>query len=453
LFNRLVATIVAGAVAIAATVPPARAQSDQGGGQFALIRDTEIETIIRTFGTPLWKAAGLEPSAVRVILVNDRSLNAFVAQGQNLFIHTGLLLRSENANQLMGVMAHETGHMAGGHLSRAPEAYRNAIFTSLLAVALGVAGAVAGGGGAVGAAAATGGMSIAQRQIFAFTRSQEQAADQAGVTFLDQICQSSRGFLQFMEILSHKEALSSVQQDPYLRTHPLTSERVEFLRNHVAHSRCSDAPTPPEFERLHRRLRAKLAAFMDPPAQTLNAWSPRDTSLDARYARTIALYRIPDLAQAVPLVDGLIRDFPKDPYFQELRGQMLFENGRLAEALPSYREAVALKPDAPLIRIDLAHLELETNDSSLLADAENQLNIAARVEPDQPDLWRELAVAYGRNNQLGMAAMALGEEALLEGRRFDARDQARRALRLLPVGSPGWLKAQDVETQALRERE
>jgi predicted Zn-dependent protease len=132
---------------------------------------------------------------------------------------------------------------------------------------------------------------------------------------------------------------------------------------------------------------------------------------------------------------------------------MLFENGRLADALPSYREAIALKPDAALIRIDLAHLELETNDSSLLADAESQLNIAARTESDQPDLWRQLAVAYGRGNQLGMAAMALGEQALLEGRRFDARDQARRASRLLPVGSPGWLKAQDVETQALRERE
>ena len=450
MFNRLVATIVAGAVAIAATAPPARAQS---GEQLALIRDTEVEAIIRTFGTPLWKAAGLEPSSVRVILVNDRSLNAFVAQGQTLFINTGTLIRSESANQLMGVMAHETGHMAGGHLSRAPEAYRNAIFTSLLAVALGVAGAVAGGGGSVGAAAATGGMSIAQRQIFAFTRSQEQAADQAGVTFLDQIGQSSRGFLQFMEILSHKEVLSSIQQDPYLRTHPLTSERIEFLRNHVAHSPYSNAPTPPEFERLHRRMRAKLAAFMDPPAHTLDAWSPRDPSLDARYARAIALYRIPDLAAAVPLIDGLIRDFPKDPYFHELRGQMLFENGRLAEALPSYREAVALKPDAALIRIDLAHLELEMNDNGLVADAESQLNIAARTEPDQPDLWRQLAVAYGRSNQLGMAAMALGEQALLEGRRFDARDQARRALRVLPVGSPGWLKAQDVETQALRERE
>jgi predicted Zn-dependent protease len=448
LLKRLVATVVAGAVAIAAPAPPARAQE-----RLSLIRDTEVEAIIRAFATPLWKAAGLSPNSVRIILVNDRSLNAFVAQGQNLFINTGLLIRAESAGQLMGVIAHETGHMAGGHLARAPEAYRSAIFTSLLAVALGVAGGLAGGNGSVGAAAATAGMSIAQRQMFAFTRSQEQAADQAGVTFLDQIGQSSRGFEQFMEILGRKEVLSSVQQDPYLRTHPLTTERLEFLRNHVVHSRYSNVPIPVEYERMDRRMRVKLAAFIDPPQQTLDAWSPRDTSVEARYARAIALYRIPDMKAALPVIDGLIKDYPKDPYFHELRGQMLFENGRLTEALPSYREAVALMPEAALMRIDLAHLELEINDKGLLADAENQLNVAARTEPDIPDLWRQLAVAYGRSDQLGMAAMALGEEALLTGRRYDARDQARRALRLLPAGSPGWLKAQDVETQALRERE
>jgi predicted Zn-dependent protease len=448
LLKRLVATIAAGAVAVAASAPPARAQE-----RLSLIRDTEVEAIIRTMATPLWKAAGLTPSSIRIILVNDRSLNAFVAAGQNLFINTGLLIRADSAGQVMGVIAHETGHMAGGHLARVPEAYRNAMYTSLIAIALGLAGAFAGGGGSAGAAAITGGANIAQRSFFAFTRSQEQAADQAGVSYLDQIGQSSRGMLNFMEIISHKEVLSAIQQDPYLRTHPMTSERIDFLRNQVARSKYSDVPVPEELERLHRRMRAKLAAFMDPPNKTLEAWPASDTSVEARYARAIALYRIPDLKAALPLIDGLIKESPKDPYFHELRGQMLFENGRVAEALPSYREAVALMPTASLMRIDLAHVELELNDPALVADAENNLNTAARSEPDLPDLWRQLAVAYGRGGQLGMAAMALAEQALLEGRRLDARDQARRAMRILPTGSPGWLKAQDAESQALRERE
>ena len=450
MFKRVVATIAAGAVAAATAVTPTYAQSDN---HLSLIRDTEVESIIRTFGTPLWKAAGLTPSSIRIILVNDRTINAFVAQGQNLFINTGLLTRADNAGQVIGVIAHETGHMAGGHLARMPEAIRNAMFTSLIAMALGIAGGVAGGGGSVGAASVAGGMSLAERNIYAFTRSQENAADQAGLSFLDQTGQSARGMLQFMEIIAHKEVLSAIQQDPYLRTHPQASERVDAIRYHVEHSRYSDVPVAPELERLDRRMRAKLAAFIDPPGHTLETYTASDTSVEARYARAIAYYRIPDLKNALPVIDGLIAEFPKDPYFQELRGQMLFENGRAADALPAYRQAVALMPDAALMRIDLAHIELEMNDSSLLADAEQNLTFASRIEPDLPDLWRLLAVAHGRNGELGQAAVALAEQALLEGRRYDARDQARRAMRMLPTGSPGWLKAQDVESQATRRRE
>ncbi len=448
MLRRLVATVVAGAIAVTAPVAPVRAQE-----RVSLIRDTEVEAIIRTYGTPLWKAAGLQPSAVRVILVKDDRLNAFVAGGQNLFLNTGLLIKAASAGQVIGVMAHEAGHMAGGHLARMPEAIRNAMITSLIAMALGMGAGVAGhAGGNVGGGAIGIGTSLAERNLFSFTRSQEQAADQAGVGYLDQLGISARGLMQFMEQIQHQEVLSSVRQDPYLRTHPLTSERIDFLRNQVAQSRYSDTPVAPDLEALQRRMRVKLSAFIDPPGKTLDVWAKGD-SVEARYARAIAWYRIPELKKALPEVDGLIRDFPNDPYFHELRGQMLFENGRIAEALPSYKQAITLKPDAALIRIDYAHAQLELGDPALVPDAEANLNTAVRTEPELPELWRQLAVAYGRGGQLGMAAMALAEQALLEGRRFDARDQARRAMRLLPTGSPGWIKAQDVETQALRREE
>ncbi|MBV8165247.1 MAG: M48 family metallopeptidase [Alphaproteobacteria bacterium] len=446
--RRLVATVVAGAIAVTTPVAPVRAQE-----RVSLIRDTEVEAIIRTYGTPLWRAAGLEPSSVRVILVKDDRLNAFVAGGQNLFLNTGLLIKADSAGQVIGVMAHEAGHMAGGHLARMPEVIRNAMITSLIAMALSMgAGVGTRAGGNVGAGSVGIGASLAERNLFSFTRSQEQAADQAGVGYLEQLGMSARGLMQFMEQIQHQEVLSAVRQDPYLRTHPLTSERIEFLRNQVAQSRYSNVPVAPELEALQRRMRVKLSAFIDPPGKTLDVWAKGD-SVEARYARAIAWYRIPDLKKALPEIDGLIRDFPKDPYFHELRGQMLFENGRIAEALPSYKEAVTLKPDAALIRIDYAHAQLETGDPALVPDAEANLNTAVRTEPELPELWRQLGVAYGRGGQLGMAAMALAEQALLEGRRFDARDQARRAMRLLPTGSPGWIKAQDVETQALRREE
>jgi len=419
----------------------------------ALVRDAETENTIRMMAAPLFATAGLDPDAVRIVLVNDRSLNAFVAGGMNLFLHTGLLIRAEHAGQVMGVVAHETGHIAGGHLARLPEAYRNALITSLLAMVLGGAAAAASGQGQAVMGGMVAGTAMAQREFFAFTRSQENAADQAGISYMDAIGQSSRGLLEFMEILANQEFLSAARQDPYMRTHPLTQERVMFLRNHVAQSRFSTVPVPPDYNQAFRRVRAKLMAFLDPPAQAMRRYPDSDTSIEARYARAVAAYRVPDLPRALMEIDSLIKELPKDPYFHELRGQMLFENGRSADALVSYQRAVELLPSSALLRMDLAQVQLDRDDPKLLRPALAHLNEAARIEQGVPKLWRLMAIAYGRDGQIGMAAMALAEQAALEGRRRDARDQAKRALRLLPEGSPGWMRAQDIETQIMRRGE
>lgn len=423
-------------------------RSDAQG--LALVRDTEIEADIRIMATPLFEAAGLEPKAVNIILVNDRSLNAFVAAGQNLFINTGLIIRTEDAGQLIGVIAHETGHIAGGHLARQPDALENALVTSLLSMVVGAAAAVAAQNSSGVMAGMMAGESMAMRNYFSFTRGIEASADQAGVNFLDRTQQSSRGFLSFMQLLQGQEFLSTNRQDPYLRTHPLSSSRVDFLRGHVATSPWSDVPLPPAFVLAHQRMRGKLVGFLDVPTTTLARFPATDTRLEARYARAVAYYRIPDVASAVKEIDALIKDYPNDPYFYELKGQVLFENGKVTDALPSYQKAAQLLPTAPLIRIDLAQVMLETNDPQYLAPALSQLLDASTREADMPKLWRLMAVAYGRKGDLGNAASALAQQALLEGRRDDARDQARRAMRLLPSGTPGWLRAQDIETTALR---
>lgn len=450
LFKKAIAMVAALALSCG-TLGPARAQAPGG---LALIRDTEIEAIIRQFATPLWTAAGLDPDAVHIMLVNDRSLNAFVAGGQNLFLNTGLLVRAEHAGQVIGVIAHETGHMAGGHLARMPEALRNAFITSLVTTILAGAAAAASNGGNKGegiAGAVIGGQTQGARSFFSFTRSQENSADQAGVTFLERTGQSAKGFLEFMEILQNQEFMSANRQDPYMRTHPLTEERVEFLRHQVALSKYTGVPVRPEFVAMHKRIKAKLIGFQDPLQRVMAAYPESDTSIEGRYARAIAYYRVPDLNHALSLIDGLIKDEPNNPYFHELKGQMLFENGRAADALGPYKRASELAPRAPLIRGDLAQVMLELNDPAQVKPAMAQLQEATRLEPDVPRYWRSLAVAYGRDNQIGMAAMALAEQAMLEGRRFDARGQARRAMKLLPEGSPGWLRAQDVESQAMRD--
>lgn len=465
LLKRLIAGCLAGTLTVAGGIPPAHAQG------LSLIRDAEVETSIRALSTPLFEAAGLRPDAVRILLVNDKRLNAFVAGGQNLFLNTGLLVRADHAGQILGVIAHETGHIEGGHLAKLPGAVREAmigsIFESVLAMgALVVAGAQRSRDTKVPASntgtpnsTGGGGQSAAMRNLFTFTRTQETSADAAGMALLDQTRQSSRGFLEFMELLANQEYLALERQDPYARTHPLSRERVEALRNHVAKSPYSTVAVAPEFVAAHRRIKAKLIGFLEPQATVFQRYPTTDTSLEARYARAIAYYRVPDLNQALRTVDGLLSEYPKDPYFWELKGQMLFEHGRPAEARDPYEKAVAFSGGIPILKIDLAQVLVALAETPGAADpeamkrAQTLLTEAQRFEPSSPKLWRLLAVIYGRENNLGMAALATAELALLEGRPRDARDQARRALRLIPTGSPGQLRAQDLENQAIQELE
>ncbi|MEE8334681.1 MAG: M48 family metalloprotease [Alphaproteobacteria bacterium] len=408
------------------------------------IRDAEIENIIRAYAAPLLNAANLDPDAFNTHLINSDDLNAFVARGQRLFITTGLLRRSANANQVLGVMAHEMGHIAGGHLARLHDAMSTAGKTALITQLLGVAvGALSGQPGA-GVMIGGGGGAVARRSLLNFSRSQEQAADQAAVTYLDSARLSTKGILEFLTILEQQEFLQSERQDAYLRTHPLTRSRIAFVRGHVERSPYSNNRAPEKFEQLHRRMVAKLDGFLAPPGNTLAKYKADDGSVPARYARAIAYYRQAELNEALPLIASLIADEPANPYFRELRGQVLFENGRLAEAMPSYEEAIRLLPETPLLLTSLAHLQIELNRPELLPRAIDNVKRALQVDPFYPLAWRLAATAYGRRGEMGLSAWSLAEYNLLVGRERDARALAEKAARLLKRGSPSWLRAQDI---------
>lgn len=417
--------------------------------EFGLIRDAEIETTIRAYAAPILNAAGLDAEAFNVHLVNSTVLNAFVAGGQRLFVTTGLLRRSENAGQVVGVIAHEAGHIAGGHLARMEDEMEKLGTLAMISQLLGVAAGAASGNAGAGAAIGLGGMQVAERTFLHYSRTQESSADQAGVSFLDNAGLSSRGMQEFLEILSGQEALISSRQDPYLLTHPLTRDRVAFVEHHVAGSRLANKPMPSGFEEMHRRMVAKLDGFLDAPETTLRKYHEDDRSTAARYARAIAYYRIPDLERALPLIDGLIVEEPKNAYFAELKGQILFENGRLAEAEPNYRRAVELLPDVPMLRTELAHVQIEMNRPELLDSTIASLNEALRVDRFDALAWRLAATAYGRKGEMGMSSWALAEHNLLTGQPRAAKALAERAMKLLKPGSPGWLRAQDIASQAV----
>lgn len=414
------------------------------GRQISLIRDTEIETTIRTYTTPIFLAARLDPAAVRIYLVNDNQINAFVAGGQNLFINTGLLMQSKDAGQVIGVIAHETGHIEGGHLTRVHDALRRNTAENILAMVLGAAAMVAGAP-EVGSAVMLGGQNVATRNLLQYSRTQEGAADAAAMRYLDATQQSAEGLLTFFQLLAKQDLLVSTRQDPYLRTHPLTQDRIAALDAFVQRSPYSNKPVDPKLEAMHRRMVAKLSGFLEDPVQVKRRYPPSDTSLEARYARAVADHRMNRPKEALAGMDSLLAEYPNDPYFLELKGQILLETGRPREALGPYRKAVEQLPDAPLLRSDLARIEMGLDDEALLNDAITNLRLSLLRDADRPGVWRQLAVALGRDGQEGESALALSEEALLLGKPADAKYHAGKAERLLPPGSPDWLRAQDIQ--------
>jgi predicted Zn-dependent protease len=447
LTKRFYSLVLASLLAVAWSLP-ADAQSRAP----TFIRDAEIEAIIGDYVAPLFSAAGLDPDAVHVYLIKDDTINAFVAGGQNVFLYTGLIMKTQRPSQLIGVVAHETGHITGGHLARRQEALRNATIEMMVACILGM-GAAAASGNPAGAGACALGSSVGQRSLLQYSRTQESSADQAGLSFLDATGQSARGMLEFLSILQNQEALLLGQQDPYLRTHPLTQDRIDAVRDHVEHSRFSDVPDRPEFVEGFKRMQAKLLGYLN-PTQVLRQYPESDTSLAARYARTIYYYLSGKLPQALASIDGLIAEHPSDPYFQELKGEMLFKNGRARDSLPYYGAAAKLQPRSALLRLELAQAQIEVDDPALNKAALTELEEVVRIEPRNPGAWRQLSIAYGRDGQLPMAALALAESALSrggkEGRR-EAKQQADRAMQGLKEGSPSWLRAQDIYNEADRK--
>jgi predicted Zn-dependent protease len=433
--------LLAGAALALLLVNQARAQDLQ------MLRDAEIETDLRTFETPVYRAAGLDLDALHIYLINDPALNSFVAGGQNIFMNTGTLMRAETPNQIVGIMAHETGHIAGGHIARSEDAMRKASYEGIAAMVLGIALAAVTGG--AGGAALLGASGVAERAWLRYSIEQEARADQAALSFLDRTHQSAKGLLQFFEILQQQEFLTGQREIPYLRTHPLTDQRIDYVREHVRNSPYSDNADPPEWVAMLKRVKVKLEGFLQAPEQTLTEYPTSDQSLTARYARAIAYYRIPDLGHALPEVDALIRDYPSDPYFAELKGQMLFENGRIADAVGPYTQASKLDPTSMLLRTELAQVQLETNDPALVPIARAHLEEVTRYEIQNAEAWRLLAIAYGRGNNMGLMALALAEQGASSGNNDMARGQALHAMQLLPAG-PARQRAQDIADEAKR---
>ncbi|MBI1202837.1 MAG: M48 family metalloprotease [Rhodopseudomonas sp.] len=438
--------VAATGISPSATVP-AYAQ-DQSTRGLPIIRDTEIEQLLRDYAEPILRAAGLGKQNVKVVILNDRSFNAFVMDGRHIFVNAGALFESKTPNEIIGIIAHETGHLAGGHLLRLREQLATAQTASVVALLLGigaaVAGARSGSGGNVGAAAIMAPQSAINRSLLAYVRTQEDQADHAGVKFLTATHQSARGMLDLFKRLSNESLFNSRFIDPYLQTHPLPADRVAALEQIAKASPYFGVKDSAALQARHDMMRAKLSGFMDRPGTVARRYPLSDQSLPARYARAISVYRNGDLRQAIAQIDGLIHAQPENPYFYELKGQALLEGGRPAEAVAPLRRAVHLSHNAPLIQILLAQALIATDQNKVADEAVNLLRAALMREPDAPEAYAQLAMAYGRKGDIAHADLAAAQAAFARGDLKTARQLATRAKTRLAIGSPAWVRADDI---------
>lgn len=414
----------------------------QNNAVFAL-RDTETEELLRSYTMPLARAAGLDPNAVRVFIMGDLSINAFATQPQDIFIFAGMLLEVKTPNELIGVLAHETGHLSGGHLTRTMDAMQKASVPMLLSLVVGVAAMIAGAG-PLGSAIMGMGQSLAMGEFNAFSRVQESAADQIAVKLLNATRQSPAGMQNTFIRFAQEQARSAYKINPFAVSHPVGQDRVSALQDAVDSSPYRDVPDPPQSVHALQIIQAKLSGFILPPAETLRRYPLSNGSAAARYARAMAYMKQPNLQGALDEINSLIRDEPNNPYYHEVLGQIHVMMARPALGIPAYQKSVSLKPQAPQLRMGLAVAQLALDDPALAGQALTNLKAAILVEGEDPFAWYQVAKAYSMMKNPQMADLATAESNYYAGNLPQAFIFASRARSKLPQGGTDWQRANDI---------
>ena len=414
----------------------------------SILRDAETEAFFEEISAPLIAAAGLDPNNVDIILINDKSINAFVAGGQAVYIHSGLIDAATSANEVQGVIAHELGHVVGGHAVRYDEGASAASGISIASLIL-AAAAIAAGAGEAGMGILSAGQQAAMGKFLAYSRGQEGTADAAGAHYLSKAGISGRGSINFFKKLQNFEfRLGIPQEDSYGRTHPLSGERIAVLQDTYSVDPAWSAPLNPKWEGDFKRIKAKLTGYLADPTATLRDYPETDKSVPARYARAYAWHKSAYPQKALDESSTLVASTPDDPYFLELYGQILLESGHPTEAIVPLRKAVSLTGNQPLIAAIFGHALIATDDKAQLDEAAQVLKAAVTKDNQNPFAWYQLGVVYEQKGDTARAALASAERYLMEGAPQLALPNAQTAMAGLPEYSPDWIRAQDINMVA-----
>lgn len=434
------------------------AESRAARPKLPIIRDAEIEGLLRLYAKPVFKAAGLNPGSVEVYVIANPRINAFVAGGQRIFVHTGIFTQTKTPNEVIGILAHETGHIGGGHLARMNDQLKRASVESIVGMLIGAAatigGAASGSGEAakVGQGIIMGSQGAAQRGFLSYQRAMEASADESALRYLTATKQSAKGMLTVFDRLASQSLASTQNADPYLFSHPMPLDRVRNLRERAKGAASYDAVDSAALQLRHDLVKAKLTGFLDTPQVVFQRYPKSDTSLPAKYARSIAMFRRGDIKNALPIIDSLTEALPKNPYFWELKGQALLENGQAKRAIPALEVARKLLPNQGLLQILEAEAQISAQVTGGADRALSLLRLAQKTESGNPAVFKLLAQAHAQNNDVPRAELATAEYALLTGDRTLALEKATFAQSQFRQGTREWLRADDILAAAKRKK-
>ena len=447
--GRFTRTIVAFAAAMATVAVPPVAEAQQRS-RLPIVRDAQIEGLIRDYAEPLLAAAGLQSNRVEIVLVNDLSFNAFVA-GRRIFINTGTILNSETPNETIGVIAHEIGHLAGGHQERLRDQLARAQVIAVVAGLLGAGVAVAGAAGGSSAAAGAGsgimmgGGGLARRGLMSYQRTEEITADRSALTYLRKTGQSPKGLLDSFDGLLRNNMLSGRGTDRYLSSHPAPQDRIGFLQTAARESPYFDRKDPPELQLRHDLARAKIAAYNGGATLVRQTFGRDLHSQPALYGDAIATQLSGVPSGALAKIDRLIQQSPRNPWFYEVKGEILMEAGRGKEAAAQFRRAVELAPGrSGLLQASIGQALVTSGDPSQMKQAITEIRRGLDLEPNNYNAYRFLAMAYGQTGDVGAAELATAEGYWQAGNFRESKVFAARAQQKFRPGTPQWQQAQDI---------
>jgi len=408
-----------------------------------IIRDAEIENFLEEISHPIFSEANLNLNSVDIYIFNDKSINAFVACGQKIFVNTGLIQSFETPSMLRGVMAHETGHIAGGHLARSDEALERAQTPMIVGLLLGIGAAIAGDGDAA-QALLLGSQQIAQGMVAKYSRSQESAADQAAIKYLEGIKKSSNGMLEVLYKFANQEALSSNRQSVRVRSHPISRDRIRSLEQKVNKSQFIDERDNEKILFQYKMIQAKLDGFLNNPNDVIRKAKKDSSLIFNKYSLAVAYYRKALLKESLSALNEMINQYPNNPWFYELKGQVLYESGKIRESIIPYRKSLSISPNEPLLMVALATALNALENKNNAIEAISLLKKSLMHDQKNTQTWFQLAISYSRINDIGNAELASAERHFLTGNVKMASFHAKKSLKYNKNSSISKLRAQDI---------